>query len=106
MVAMPAPWAPEVWAAAFTPPKPSQSRRHGSTPRERWACAAGRPLVSVAAMLNGIDVSNWQGVVDWGHHARAGVSFAFAKATEGVAFTDPWFGRNWTGMRESWIVCG
>jgi lysozyme len=57
-------------------------------------------------MLNGIDVSNWQGVVDWGRHAKAGVSFAFAKATEGVTFTDPWFGRNWTGMRESWIVCG
>lgn len=64
------------------------------------------PLVSVAAMLHGIDVSNWQGVVDWGGHAKTGVSFAFAKATEGSTFTDRWFGRNWTGMRESWIVCG
>ncbi|WP_165781052.1 glycoside hydrolase family 25 protein [Streptosporangium minutum] len=57
-------------------------------------------------MLRGIDVSNWQGAVDWDHHADNGVSFAFAKATEGSTFTDKWFGRNWTGMRESWMVCG
>ena len=57
-------------------------------------------------LLHGIDVSNWQGSVDWGGHARSGVAFAFAKATEGGDFTDRWFARNWDGMRESWIVCG
>lgn len=57
-------------------------------------------------MLRGIDVSNWQGAVDWDRHADNGVAFAFAKATEGGDFTDRWFGRNWTGMRENWIVCG
>ncbi|MFF5212108.1 glycoside hydrolase family 25 protein [Streptosporangium sp. NPDC000396] len=57
-------------------------------------------------MLHGIDVSNWQGAVDWDRHARNGVAFAFAKATEGGRFTDRWFGRNWTGMRENWMVCG
>ncbi|MEV8638891.1 GH25 family lysozyme [Streptosporangium sp. NPDC051023] len=57
-------------------------------------------------MLHGIDVSNWQGAVDWGGHADNGVAFAFAKATEGGTFTDRWFERNWAGMRESWIVCG
>lgn len=57
-------------------------------------------------MLHGIDVSNWQGSVDWGAHARAGVAFAFAKATEGGDWTDKWFARNWDGMRENWVVCG
>lgn len=56
--------------------------------------------------LYGIDVSNWQGSVDWAGHADSGVAFAFAKATEGGTFTDRFFRRNWTGMRESWIVCG
>lgn len=56
--------------------------------------------------LHGIDVSNWQGSVDWTDHAGAGVSFAFAKATEGGDYTDKYFARNWQGMRESWIVCG
>ncbi|MEV7011618.1 GH25 family lysozyme [Streptosporangium sp. NPDC051022] len=57
-------------------------------------------------MLYGIDVSNWQGAVDWGDHADDGVAFAFAKATEGSTFVDRWFDRNWNGMRENWIVCG
>lgn len=65
-----------------------------------------RPVNNLTAMLHGIDVSNWQGAVDWGRHADDGVSFAFAKATEGGTFADRWFDRNWTGMRESWIVSG
>jgi lysozyme len=60
----------------------------------------------VKRLLQGIDVSNWQGKVDWAGHARAGVAFAFAKATEGGDFTDKYFARNWEGMRENWIVCG
>jgi lysozyme len=60
----------------------------------------------VNGLLHGIDVSNWQGSVDWAAHARAGVTFAFAKATEGDGWTDKFFARNWQGMRESWIVCG
>lgn len=57
-------------------------------------------------MLHGIDVSNWQGTVDWAGHADAGLNFAFAKATEGGHWTDKYFPRNWQGMRESWLVCG
>ncbi|MFD0664374.1 glycoside hydrolase family 25 protein [Thermocatellispora tengchongensis] len=57
-------------------------------------------------MLHGIDVSNWQGDVDWERHARDGVAFAFAKASEGGDYTDTWFARNWAGMRENWLVCG
>jgi len=57
-------------------------------------------------VLKGIDVSNWQRRVDWRAHAERGVAFAFAKATEGDTFVDPWFERNWEGMRENWIVRG
>ncbi|MFD9948041.1 glycoside hydrolase family 25 protein [Nonomuraea sp. NPDC059023] len=57
-------------------------------------------------LLHGIDVSNWQGAVDWGAHAKSGVAFAFAKATEGGDWSDRFFRRNWNGMRESWIVSG
>ncbi|MGP3962572.1 glycoside hydrolase family 25 protein [Nonomuraea sp. 3N208] len=57
-------------------------------------------------VLQGIDVSNWQGSVDWTGHAEAGVAFAFAKATEGGDYTDKWFTRNWNGMRETWMVSG
>ena len=37
----------------------------------------------------GIDVSHWQGAIDWLGSAPAATTFAFAKATEGTAYTDP-----------------
>jgi len=39
-------------------------------------------------MLPGIDVSNWQGVIDWNQVAAGGIKFAFIKATEGGTFRD------------------
>jgi GH25 family lysozyme M1 (1,4-beta-N-acetylmuramidase) len=44
-----------------------------------------------AAWLEGVDVSRWQGTIDFGKVAAAGKSFVVAKATEGIGFTDP----NW-----------
>jgi lysozyme len=59
-------------------------------------------LLSVA----GIDVSHHQGEVNWHAVAESGITFAFAKATEGSAFVDPQFNRNWTGMKDASIVRG
>ena len=44
--------------------------------------------------LHGIDVSHYQGSVDWAKVAAAGVVFAYAKATGGVTFVDPRFAAN------------
>lgn len=44
--------------------------------------------------LHGIDVSHYQGSVDWAKVAAAGVVFAYAKATGGVTFVDPRFSAN------------
>lgn len=43
---------------------------------------------------DGIDVSHWQGDINWGKVAGAGYSFAFAKASEGVGWTDVYFHTN------------
>jgi lysozyme len=43
----------------------------------------------------GIDVSRWQGDIDWREVARSGIDFAFIKATEGGDHVDPAFSRNW-----------
>lgn len=42
----------------------------------------------------GIDISHWDGAVDWDTAKRAGVSFAFCKASQGVDFVDEYFDRN------------
>jgi lysozyme len=46
----------------------------------------------------GVDVSGWDGTVDWNAVAESGIEFAFAKATEGVHFKDPTWAQNRAGM--------
>lgn len=44
--------------------------------------------------LNGFDVSEYQGTIDWAAVAGAGIAFAYLKATEGLSITDAQFSRN------------
>lgn len=53
-------------------------------------------------MINGVDVSNWQGSYTW----PSGLQFGFAKATEGTTFTDGQFARNWAQMKTHGVVRG
>jgi lysozyme len=54
----------------------------------------------------GVDVSHWQGVVDWRAVESEGISFAFVKATEGATYTDPRFAANWSGLGATRITRG
>jgi lysozyme len=54
----------------------------------------------------GIDVSHFQGQVDWQAVHDAGNSFAFAKATDGISMVDPTFQTNIAGMKAAQIFAG
>ena len=56
--------------------------------------------------LTGIDVSHFQGQVNWQAAKAAGCVFAFAKATEGAGEVDPQFAANWAGMKAAGILRG
>jgi lysozyme len=56
--------------------------------------------------LRGIDVSHYQGAIDWPTVARHDVAFAYIKATEGVESRDSQFARNWRGARRAGIRVG
>jgi len=56
--------------------------------------------------LTGIDVSHYQGRVNWDAVKGAGCAFAFAKATEGAGVTDPFFAANWAGMKAAGLLRG
>ena len=56
--------------------------------------------------LTGIDVSHFQGHVDWDAVKAAGCAFAFAKATEGAGVTDPYFAANWAAMKAAGLLRG
>ena len=48
----------------------------------------------------GIDVSRWQGEIDWSRVAVAGYRFAIIRATVGNYYTDPRFYVNWEDARD------
>lgn len=64
------------------------------------------PAASAQTQLNGIDVSNYQGTINWASVKNAGYSFAFAKATEGHTYKDPPFAANWAGMKAAGLIRG
>lgn len=56
--------------------------------------------------LKGIDVSHFQGRIDWPSVARQGIAFAYAKASEGNSVTDPMFSANYDAMRAAGVARG
>ena len=67
-----------------------------------------RPNCAAAAQyaVQGVDVSEYQGEIDWPALARQGISFAFVKATEGSGYTDPFFAQNLSGAQAAGLYAG
>ncbi|MCP5939752.1 hypothetical protein NL351_27970, partial [Klebsiella pneumoniae] len=62
-------------------------------------------------LIHGIDVSKYQSIVAWEEVKAMQVKqirlgFAFIKATEGIANTDPHFKRNWRKAKDNDIIRG
>jgi lysozyme len=70
--------------------------------------ARPHPAVARAHKLpiHGIDVSRYQGRIDWAAARDAGTQFAFIKATEGGDYVDPRFWENWQGARRAGVPRG
>jgi lysozyme len=56
--------------------------------------------------VQGIDVSYWQGNIDWQKVGDAGVVFAYIKATEGADRLDPKFLHNWRAAKQAGVARG
>jgi lysozyme len=56
--------------------------------------------------IHGIDVSKYQGVIDWNAVAGSGVKFAWIKATEGGDHLDERFQANWQGAKLAGVPHG
>lgn len=54
----------------------------------------------------GVDVSAYQGEVDWPTLAAQGVDFAFIKATEGSGYQDAYFVPNWENAQAAGVFVG
>jgi lysozyme len=58
------------------------------------------------AVVQGIDVSTYQGAVNWTSVKNAGIQFAFCKATEGINFVDARFTQNMSGASAAGVLIG
>src|SRR3982751_3375048 len=58
------------------------------------------------ARVAGIDVSHWQGTINWASVAAAGKQFAFTKATEGTTYVDPTLATNTSGAKNAGLLTG
>lgn len=56
--------------------------------------------------LKGIDVSKWQGDIDWKKVKADGVDFVIVKATEGQSTLDPNFKKNVSGAKAAGLKVG
>jgi lysozyme len=56
--------------------------------------------------VHGIDVSKYQGDIDWQSVRASGIEFAYIKATEGADRTDVKFAQNWTGAQAAGLKRG
>jgi len=56
--------------------------------------------------VRGVDVSSYQGEIDWEILSEQDIHFAFIKATEGSGYTDPYFSANYRGAQETDLRIG
>lgn len=68
----------------------------------------GQPSFTAPANypLQGVDLSHWDGTVDWPVLKATGISFVYIKATQGSDYPDPQFAQNWRSAAKEGIIRG
>ena len=74
-----------------------------STPNK---AAASSPAPALTATVAGIDVSKWQGNVDWAAQWNAGKRFAWVKATENTNYVNAYFNQQYGGSYNQGFIRG
>jgi lysozyme len=80
-------------------PNPSPTATPTATP-------ALAPTATPVSWLEGIDVSHYQGSIDWAKVAAAGKRFAFIRASAGSLTADSRYTQNRTGARAAGVAVG
>ena len=70
------------------------------------ALRASTASASPVSSAEGIDVSHWQGVVDWSKVAASGKRFVFIKASDGNVYSDSFYKWNRIGAQQAGLLAG
>lgn len=60
----------------------------------------------VTAAVPGVDVSHYQGAINWSSVKSAGIQFAYIKATESTTYKDPNFNTNYLNAYNAKVIRG
>lgn len=66
----------------------------------------GAAEADAATTVKGMDVSHYQGTINWTAAYNNGARFAYVKATEGTTYTDPNFSANYNGSYKAGMIRG
>lgn len=80
-----------------------------SAPNDSSCSAADHSALTVCAAgptVKGIDVSTYQGQVNWTSAKSSGLAFAIARVSDGTTHVDDQFARNWPGMKAAGLIRG
>ncbi len=94
--------------ASCSSPPPQDTASSLAAPFETPPAGSLTPCSVVCAdgeTTFGIDVSYWQGSIDWDRVASDGVEFAFIRAANGLSLDD-YFSSNWEQARDAGIIRG
>ena len=58
------------------------------------------------ATVPGVDVSVWDGAVNWAAVKASGCAFAIARVSDGLGYPDSTFAGNWSGMKAAGLIRG
>jgi len=64
------------------------------------------PILAEGYEVHGVDVSHYQGTIDWNVLSQQNVDFAFIKATEGSTHVDECFLDNWQAAEQTHLYLG
>ncbi|KAA9161101.1 lysozyme [Amycolatopsis acidicola] len=110
---VPAGMTADEYVAQHDHPMGSQIRRvEGDQSNAQTRSAAAKPQgldldgVTATATVPGIDVSGYQGNVDWASHWSNGIKFAYVKATESTTYTNPYFAQQYNGSYNVGMIRG
>ncbi|MEZ2132947.1 MULTISPECIES: GH25 family lysozyme [unclassified Sinorhizobium] len=92
-------------APAIDPSPRTRSRIYSHRFRDAKPINFGRSSPRKLA-VHGVDVSRWQGEIDWATLRMQGANFAYIKATDGGDHLDPMFRKNWQRAKEAGLKRG
>lgn len=68
--------------------------------------AAAKVVCPGPNAVYGIDVSEWQGAIDWVKVKQSGKEFAIIRVSDGLGHVDPTFARNWADAKAAGMIRG